>query len=179
MRAFARCARLLGGCERRNDGEPSQAPNFSCSRDSMRGARARAATTHDSRVYDFCATHKSTPDANCPGRMSRLFIVAIGMLVCLAQLADAEVYTNSFLVRMREPAEKHVADNVAARNGFVNLGSVCTSKLKKKKKTNTCHKIKFFFFFKKLIVYDKHMKIPNIYLFFFSKFKFFLIKRIV
>ena len=48
-------------------------------------------------------------------------------LVILAAFCDqvkAEVFTNTFLVKMREPAERHVADFVASRNGFVNLGPV-------------------------------------------------------
>ena len=48
-------------------------------------------------------------------------------MILVAVLCDrvkAEVFTNTFLVKMREPAERHVADSVAARNGFVNLGPV-------------------------------------------------------
>ncbi|CAD1478057.1 unnamed protein product, partial [Heterotrigona itama] len=47
-------------------------------------------------------------------------LLAVIALLCAG--SSAEVFTNTFLVKMRQPAERHVADRVAARNGFVNLG---------------------------------------------------------
>ena len=38
--------------------------------------------------------------------------------------AKPDVFTNAFLVKMKNPANRLVADNVASRNGFVNLGPV-------------------------------------------------------
>lgn len=46
-----------------------------------------------------------------------------GLMALLGE-ARAEVFTNSFLVKMREPAARHLADKIATRNGFVNLGPV-------------------------------------------------------
>ncbi|XP_076165395.1 prohormone processing protease amontillado [Ptiloglossa arizonensis] len=51
----------------------------------------------------------------------------LAVLVFLCAGSSAEVFTNTFLVKMRQPAERHVADRVAARNGFVNLGPVLGS----------------------------------------------------
>lgn len=52
-------------------------------------------------------------------------LLAVIALLCAG--SSAEVFTNTFLVKMRQPADKHVADRVAARNGFVNLGPVSFS----------------------------------------------------
>lgn len=49
-------------------------------------------------------------------------LLAVIALLCAG--SSAEVFTNTFLVKMRQPAERHIADRVAARNGFVNLGPV-------------------------------------------------------
>lgn len=38
--------------------------------------------------------------------------------------ASQEVFTNSFLVRLRRDVDKHIAHQIAKRNGFVNLGAV-------------------------------------------------------
>jgi len=61
-----------------------------------------------------------------PPLVTMLLLAVIGLLV-LAGTTTAEVFTNTFLVRMRQPAERHVADRVALRNGFVNLGPVSTT----------------------------------------------------
>jgi hypothetical protein len=62
-------------------------------------------------------------------RKSMLFTIIISLvflqtLGCGPIQVQAEVFTNSFLVRMREPSARHIADQVALRNGFVNLGPV-------------------------------------------------------
>lgn len=49
------------------------------------------------------------------------------MIALLCAGSSAEVFTNTFLVKMRQPAERHVADRVAARNGFFNLGPILGS----------------------------------------------------
>lgn len=49
------------------------------------------------------------------------------VIALLCAGCSAEVFTNTFLVKMRQPAERHVADRVAVRNGFVNLGPVSCS----------------------------------------------------
>lgn len=56
-------------------------------------------------------------------------LLAVIALLCAG--SSAEVFTNTFLVKMRQPAERHVADRVAARNGFVNLGPVNLSFINK------------------------------------------------
>ncbi|XP_071650464.1 neuroendocrine convertase 2 isoform X1 [Temnothorax longispinosus] len=56
-----------------------------------------------------------------------LLLAVIGLLV-LTGTTTAEVFTNTFLVRMRQPAERHIADRVALRNGFINLGPVLDSR---------------------------------------------------
>ncbi|KYN27190.1 Neuroendocrine convertase 2, partial [Trachymyrmex cornetzi] len=61
-----------------------------------------------------------------PPLVTMLLLAVIGLLV-LAGTTTAEVFTNTFLVRMRQPAERHVADRVALRNGFINLGPVLDS----------------------------------------------------
>lgn len=38
--------------------------------------------------------------------------------------ATSEVFTNSFLVKLKQSVDKTLADEVAKRNGFINLGSV-------------------------------------------------------
>lgn len=38
--------------------------------------------------------------------------------------ATSEVFTNSFLVKLKQPVNKLLADEVAKRNGFINLGPV-------------------------------------------------------
>lgn len=50
--------------------------------------------------------------------------LAVIALFLLAGSTTAEVFTNTFLVRMRQPTQRHEADRVALRNGFVNLGPV-------------------------------------------------------
>lgn len=55
-------------------------------------------------------------------RRSVTMLLAVIALLCAG--SNAEVFTNTFLVKMRQPAEGHVADRVAVRNGFVNLGPV-------------------------------------------------------
>ncbi|XP_043462126.1 neuroendocrine convertase 2 [Leptopilina heterotoma] len=60
-----------------------------------------------------------------PFRLLGLALIII--IVTLCDRVKAEVFTNTFLVKMREPAERHVADFVAARNGFVNLGPLLGS----------------------------------------------------
>lgn len=57
-----------------------------------------------------------------PPTVTMLLFAVIGLV--LVGTTTAEVFTNTFLVRMRQPAERHVADRVAFRNGFVNLGPV-------------------------------------------------------
>lgn len=57
------------------------------------------------------------------GTMNMTLLLLVG-LALLAGEASAEVFTNSFLVKMREPAAGHLADKIATRNGFVNLGPV-------------------------------------------------------
>lgn len=52
-----------------------------------------------------------------------LLLAVIGLFV-FAGTTTAEVFTNTFLVKMRQPAERHEADRVALRNGFINLGPV-------------------------------------------------------
>lgn len=56
-------------------------------------------------------------------------LLAVIALLCAG--SSAEVFTNTFLVKMRQPAERHVADRVAARNGFINLGPVNLSFINK------------------------------------------------
>lgn len=60
---------------------------------------------------------------------SSLAVIALLLLAAGASTATAEIFTNTFLVRMRQPAERHVADRVAHRNGFVNLGPVSRGEL--------------------------------------------------
>lgn len=48
----------------------------------------------------------------------------LAVIVLFLAGTSAEIFTNTFLVKMRQPAERHVADHVADRNGFVNLGPV-------------------------------------------------------
>lgn len=38
--------------------------------------------------------------------------------------AKPDIFTNAFLVKMRQPVIRQLADDIAKRNGFVNLGSV-------------------------------------------------------
>jgi len=57
-------------------------------------------------------------------RFVTMFLFAVIALFLLAGTTTAEVFTNSFLVKMRQPTERHVADQVALKNGFVNLGPV-------------------------------------------------------
>ncbi|XP_031780464.1 neuroendocrine convertase 2 [Nasonia vitripennis] len=58
-------------------------------------------------------------------RLRPLLLLA-GLLALLGE-ARAELFTNSFLVKMRQPAARQVADRIASRNGFVNLGPVLGS----------------------------------------------------
>lgn len=51
-------------------------------------------------------------------------LAVVGLLLTHHHAARSEVFTNSFLVRLRRPAERLLADSVANRNGFVNLGPV-------------------------------------------------------
>ncbi|KAK0098162.1 hypothetical protein PV326_010739 [Microctonus aethiopoides] len=41
--------------------------------------------------------------------------------------AKPDIFTNAFLVKMRQPVIRQLADDIAKRNGFVNLGSVLGS----------------------------------------------------
>lgn len=52
-----------------------------------------------------------------------LSIIAGGFLIDHIN-AQPEIFTNTFLVKMRLPADMNLADRVAARNGFDNLGPV-------------------------------------------------------
>lgn len=54
----------------------------------------------------------------------RPIAMLLAVIAFLCAGTTAEVFTNTFLVKMRQPAERHVADRVAIRNGFVNLGPV-------------------------------------------------------
>ena len=62
-------------------------------------------------------------------RGSRMML-GLGVLAMLLLLlmgcggAEAEIFTNSFLVKMKQPAKRDLADIIASRNGFVNLGPV-------------------------------------------------------
>lgn len=51
-------------------------------------------------------------------------IFFIGLIQPTRVYAKGEIFTNAFLVKMKQPADRSIADGVAARNGFVNLGSV-------------------------------------------------------
>lgn len=53
-------------------------------------------------------------------------ITIFGLVVFGFQTVNAkpEVFTNAFLVKMKQPLVRHLADQVAQRNGFVNFGPV-------------------------------------------------------
>ncbi|KAG8036772.1 hypothetical protein G9C98_004094 [Cotesia typhae] len=56
-------------------------------------------------------------------------ITIFGLMVFGFQTVNAkpEVFTNAFLVKMKQPLVRHLADQVAQRNGFVNFGPVLGS----------------------------------------------------
>lgn len=59
------------------------------------------------------------------------FIILTSILIelSLCVKSDREVFTNSFLVRLKGNYGHEVANHIAKRNGFVNLGPVSISKL--------------------------------------------------
>ncbi|KAJ8672948.1 hypothetical protein QAD02_004209 [Eretmocerus hayati] len=64
---------------------------------------------------------------NGPGTLLT-WLALIGISVVLGPESVAgDVFTNSFHVRMRQPTERQMADVVASRNGFVNLGPILGS----------------------------------------------------
>lgn len=53
-----------------------------------------------------------------------ILIIATTTTTMNLPMANAEIFTNSFLVKMKQPAVRTLADQIAVRNGFVNLGPV-------------------------------------------------------
>ncbi|XP_011501161.1 PREDICTED: neuroendocrine convertase 2 [Ceratosolen solmsi marchali] len=89
--------------------------------------------------HRYCFTRLNESDAKMNKITSkrqhrRSIFFTFGFLLVLLQTMNrgltevrAEIFTNSFLVRMREPSARHLVDQIAYRNGFVNLGSVLGS----------------------------------------------------
>ncbi|XP_023226360.1 neuroendocrine convertase 2-like [Centruroides sculpturatus] len=59
------------------------------------------------------------------GRWSLSFLLLF--IVAAPVSSSADVYTNSFLVRLKRSVDNNVADRVARRNGFANLGPILDS----------------------------------------------------
>ncbi|XP_031845673.1 prohormone processing protease amontillado [Nomia melanderi] len=72
-------------------------------------------------------TNPVTANARYVSARRRPVTMLLAVIAFLAAGSNAEVFTNTFLVKMRQPAERHIADRVAARNGFINLGPVLGS----------------------------------------------------
>ena len=54
-----------------------------------------------------------------------LILVFITIIEITLTQSSPEVFTNTFLVRLKRNADKHIAHQIAKRNGFINLGAVC------------------------------------------------------
>lgn len=56
-----------------------------------------------------------------------LQLIYIAVAINFYRECDADIFTNSFLVRLHGSPGKHVAEQVAKRNGFDSHGPVSTS----------------------------------------------------
>lgn len=91
-----------------------------------------SAATASSREIGFCSKEAMvvTWDSLCGNtslskrRTCGLFCGLVLALVLTNQQVSAEVFTNSFLVRLHGEPGNGVANRVATRNGFENLGPV-------------------------------------------------------
>lgn len=56
-----------------------------------------------------------------------IILVIITLIEITLTNSSPEVFTNTFLVRLKRDADKHIAHQIAKRNGFINLGAVLGS----------------------------------------------------
>lgn len=66
----------------------------------------------------------SKQEKNSTMRSSTMLVIPILLFFFAYKQASADIFTNSFLVRLKHSADKELADKIANRNGFINLGSV-------------------------------------------------------
>lgn len=80
-----------------------------------------------SSVREFANAKYGLDVSRCRPSLVTMLLATIALFLLATGTTTAEIFTNTFLVRMRQPAERHVADRVALRNGFVNLGPVSSA----------------------------------------------------
>lgn len=79
-------------------------------------------------LNEYDDNYKMRGDRNKYKKVCHYFnLITIFALVIIGSQsvnAKPEVFTNAFLVKMKQPLVRDIADQVAQRNGFLNLGPV-------------------------------------------------------